>query len=105
MLRVPFEKLDGEMLGLGPDPPAFQQSGDIVNADGVAPPPRGRERCISAPSGDIQHPPAGLQVGRLTELLGLIENPGGDDGKVAAGPGRLLPLLHGGVIGALTESG
>ena len=62
MLSVPFQKLYRKMLCLGPDPPAFQQSGDVVDADYVAVPPRGSKRCISATTPGVAGAPHGTDM-------------------------------------------
>jgi hypothetical protein len=60
------------------------------------------------PSG-VQDAPAGLQVSSLAELFGLVNDSGGDHRKIAAGPGRLLTPLDGGIVRgrlwARTETG
>jgi hypothetical protein len=94
-LRVPVEKFNGEVLGYGPHPPTLQQGGNIVDTNRLAPTPGGGESRIAATCSNIQHAPTCLEVSGLTELLSLINNSGGHDGEVAAGPGGLLPLLHG----------
>jgi hypothetical protein len=94
LLCVPFEKLDGEVLSLRPSPATLQQGGNIIDANRLAPPPSGGERRVAASRSNVQHAPTRLEVSGLTELLSLIDNSGGHDGEVAAGPGGLLPLLY-----------
>src|SRR5262245_62412531 len=64
----------------------------------LTPPPCRGEGQVSAPGGDVQDAPAGLQVSRLAELFGLVNDSGGDHRKIAAGPGRLLTPLDGGIV-------
>ena len=92
-LGVALEQLDLQALGLGAPPPALEERGDVVDADGGAAVPRRRDGGIAAAGGDVEDAPACLQVGRVAEVLGHEHDPGGDDGEVAACPGRLLPLL------------
>src|SRR5947209_2425195 len=85
LFRVAFDKLHGEVLGLGAKPSAFQQRGDKITPDHLTAPPRRGDSSIAAPGGNVQYAPAGLQVGRLAELFGLIDNTGGYHRKIAAG--------------------
>ena len=68
MFRIAFEKFNGQVFGLGPNSPAFQQSWNIVSADSATTAPCGRECRVSASRGNIQYAPTGLQIGRFTAL-------------------------------------
>ena len=87
------------MLGRGADPAALEQRRDVVDADGLAAPPGGREGGVAAAGGDVEHAPPGLEVRGLAQVLGLEDDPRGDDGEIAARPGALLPGLHRGEVG------
>jgi hypothetical protein len=65
LLRIAFAKFNGQVFGLGPDPPAFQQSWNIVSADGVTTAPCGRECRVSASRGNVQYAPTGLDLNQL----------------------------------------
>ena len=72
---------------------ALEERRDVVDADRGAAVPRCGDRGVAAAGGDVEHAPAGLEVGGVAEVLGHEHDPGGHDGEVAARPGRLLPLL------------
>src|SRR5438477_988397 len=93
------------MFGRGADPTALEQRRDVVDADGLATPPCRRDRGIAAPGGDVEHTPPGLEVRGLTQVLGLEDDPRGDDGEIAARPGVPPPGLHGGDIWRRTGRG
>ena len=99
VLRVALDELDVEVLGRGADPTALEQRRDVVDADDLAAPPGGRDRGVAAAGGDVEHAPAGLEVRGLAQVLGLEDDPRGDDGEIAARPGALLPALHRGEVG------
>ena len=90
---VAFEQLDGEALGLRPEAAALEQRRDVVDADGRAAVAGRGDRGVAAAGGDVEDAPAGLEVGGVAEVLGDEHDPGGDDGEVAARPGRLLARL------------
>ena len=54
---------------------ALEERGDVVDADGGAAVPRGRDRRVAAAGGDVEHAPAGLEVGRVAEVLGHEHDP------------------------------
>ena len=97
---VTLDEPDVEMFGRGADPTALEQRRDVVDADGLAAPPCRRDRGIAAPGGDVEHTPPGLEVRGLTQMLGLEDDPRGDDGEISARPGFLLPALHRGEVGS-----
>ena len=88
------------MLGRGADPTALEQRRDVVDADDLAAPPCRRDRGIAAAGGDVEHAPPGLEVRGLTQVLGLEDDPRGDDGEISARPDVLLPALHRGEVGS-----
>src|SRR5262245_5240965 len=90
------------MLSVRPSSPALQQVGNIVDPDGLAPPPRGSNSRVPATRRDIQHAPPRLQIGGFAQLLSLVHNARGDDGKVATRPSRLLASLRRRIIRALS---
>ncbi len=92
-LGVALDELDVEALGGGAPAAALEQGRHVVDADGVAAEPRRGDRGVAAAGGDVEHAPAGVQVGGVAELLGDEHDPGGDDGEVAARPGLLLAPL------------
>jgi hypothetical protein len=53
-----------------------------------------RDRRVAAPGCDVEHAPAGVEVGRVAELLGHEHDPRCDEGEVAARPRDLLTLFH-----------
>ena len=98
-LGVALEQLDGEAFGVRPAAAALEQRRDVVDADGSAAVARRGDRGVAAAGGDVEDAPAGLEVGGVAEVLGDEHDPGGDDGEVAARPGRLLALLDGAEVG------
>ena len=98
-LCVSFEQLHGEALGSRPHAALLEQRRHVVDADGRAAEPRCGDRGVAAARGDVEHTPAGMQVGRVAELLGHEHDPRGDGGEVAARPRLLLPLLDRAEIG------
>ena len=79
--------------------PLLEQRRHVVDADRGGAVPRRCDRGVAAAGGDVEHAPAGLQVGGVAEVLGDEHDAGGDDGEVAARPGRLLALLDGAEVG------
>src|SRR5205814_6246769 len=102
---VALDKPNVKLLRRGADPTALEQRRDIVDADDLAAPPCGRDGGIAAPGRDVEHAPAGLDVRGLTEMLGLKDDPRGDDGEISARPDVLLPALHRGEIGNKAGNG
>ena len=92
-LGVALDELDLEALGGGALAALVEQRRHVVDADGRAAEPRGRDRRVAAAGGDVEDAPAGVQVGGVAELLGDDLDLRRDDGEVAARPGLLLPLL------------
>jgi hypothetical protein len=92
-LGIAFHEPDVEALGRRALASALEQGGYVVDADGRAAEPGGRDRGVGAARGDVEHAPAGVQVGGVAELLGHQHDQPSDDGEVAARPGLLLPLL------------
>ncbi len=92
-LGVALDELDLEPLGGRPLAALLEQGRHVVDADGRAAEPGGRDRRVAAAGGDVEDAPAGVQVGGVAELLGDDLDLRRDDGEVAARPGLLLPLL------------
>ena len=92
-LGVAFDELDREAFGLGTHARSVEQRRNVVDADNVAADPRGRDRPVAGPRRDVEHAPAGLEVGGVDETLRDERHPGPDHGEVAARPGLLLLLL------------
>ena len=92
-LGVALDELDLEPLGGGPQAALLEQGRHVVDADGRAAEPGGRDRRVAAAGGDVEDAPAGVQVGGVAELLGDDLDLRRDDGEIAARPGLLLPLL------------
>ena len=92
-LGVALDELDLEPLGGGAHAALVEQGRHVVDADGRAAEPGGRDRRVAAAGGDVEDAPAGVQVGGVAELLGDDLDLRRDDGEVAARPGLLLPLL------------
>src|SRR4029450_1715439 len=61
----------------------------------TAPPPAAGpgDRGVAPAGGNVEHAPAGLEVGRFAEGLGAEDDARGNHREVAAGPRRLLSLL------------
>ena len=91
-LGVALEQLDVEALGGGALAAALEQRRHVVDADRGAAVPGGGDGGVAAAGGDVEHAPAGVQVGGVAEVLGDEHDAGGDDGEVAARPGLLLAL-------------
>ena len=87
VFRVALDELDVEVFGRGAEAAALEQRRDVVDADGLAAPPCGRDRGVAAAGGDVEDAPPGLEVRGLAQVLGLEDDPRGDDGEVAARPG------------------
>ena len=98
-LGVALEQLDVEALGGRALAAALEQGRDVVDADGRAAEPGRRDRGVAAAGGDVEHAPAGVQVGGVAQLLGDENDPGGDLVEIAARPGLLLALLDGAEVG------
>ena len=92
-LRVPFQQLDRQALGVRAAAAVLEECRDVVDPHGRAAVPRRGDRGVAAAGRDVEHTPAGLEVGGVAEVLGHEHDPRGDDGEVAARPGCLLPLL------------
>ena len=101
-LCVAFEQGHVEPFRRGPLAAALEQARHVVDADRVAAEPCGRDGRVAAAGCDVEHVPAGVEVGRVDELLGDEHDPGRDGVKVAARPGLLLPLLDGCQVGVVT---
>ena len=99
-LRVAVGERDLQPLGGSALPASLEQGRHVVDADDRAAEPGGGQRRVPAAGGDVQHPPAGAQVGRVDELLGDPDDAGGHRVVVTAGPGQLLTLLDGCEVGA-----
>jgi hypothetical protein len=100
-LGVALHELDREAFGLGAPAARLEQVRDVVDADRDAAVARRRDRGVAAAGGDVEHAPAGMEVGRVAEVLGHEHDSGGDDGEVAARPRLLLALLDGGEVGQI----
>jgi hypothetical protein len=98
-LRVSLEQLDGEPLGVRPSAGPLEERRNVVDADCGAAVAGRCDRCVAAAGRDVEDAPAGPEVGSVAEVLGNEHDPGGDDGEVAARPGRLLALLDGAEVG------
>jgi hypothetical protein len=66
---VPLDEPDVKVFGRGAEPTALKECRDVVDADGLAPPPCGRESGVAAAAGDIEHAPPGLDVRGLTLVV------------------------------------
>jgi tetratricopeptide (TPR) repeat protein len=98
-LGVALHELHGEALGGRALAAPLEQGRHVVDADRLAAVPGGRDGRVAAAGGDVEHAPAGPQVGRVAEVLGDEHDPRGHDREVAARPGRLLLLLDGAEVG------
>ena len=101
VLGVTLGELDLQALGRRPRPAPFQQLGHVVDAGHLAAAAGRGQGGVAVATGHVQHPLAGLQVGRLDQLLGHGHDPGGHGRVVAAGPGLPLAALDGGQVGLL----
>ena len=99
VLGVSLDELDLEVLGRGPNPSAFEQCRDVIDADRLAASAGRCQSGIPTSRGHIENSSAGQNVRGLTEVLGLKDDAGGDDGEIAAGPGALLAPLDCGNVG------
>jgi hypothetical protein len=86
-------ELDVEAPGHRPLASALEQFGNVVDAQSVRAAARRRQGGVAVSARDVEHLPAGLQVGRVGEQLADQHDAGGDYGVVAAGPGFLLARL------------
>ena len=86
-------ELDVEALGHRARASVLEQSGNVVDAEGVGAGAGRRQGGVAVAARDIQHLPACLQVGRVGQQLAGQHDARGDDGIVAAGPGLLLARL------------
>jgi hypothetical protein len=91
-------ELDVEAFGHRPPASAFEQLGNVVDAEGVGAGAGRRQGGVAVAARDVEHLPAGPQVGRVGEQLAGQHDPRGDDGEVAAGPGLLLTRLDDRVV-------
>ena len=99
-LGVALEELDVEALGGRALAAALEEGRHVVDADRRAAVPGRGDGGVAAAGRDVEHAPAGAQVGGVAEVLGDEHDPGGDDGEVAARPGLLLALLDGAEVGS-----
>ena len=97
-LGVALVEPDRVALGGGALARVHQQRGHVVDADDVAPAPGGGDGGAAVAGGDVEHLPAGPQLGRLAELLAHDLQGGADGGVVAGRPGALLTGLDGGQV-------
>ena len=98
-LGVALEQLDLETFGGCPLAAPLEQRRHVVDADGGAAEPRGRDGGVAAAGGDVEDAPARVEVGRIAEVLGDEHDQGGDGVEVAARPGLLLTLLDRAEVG------
>ena len=89
----------GQALGLGPGAAAVEQRVDVVGRDDVGAAPGERQGRVAVAGGDVERGRAGRKVERLGEGLADDLQRDADPGIVARGPGGLLALLDGGVVG------
>ncbi len=92
-LGVALQKLDVEPFGGRACASALEQGGHVVHPDHGAAVARGGDRRVAAAGCDVEHAPAGAQVGRVAELLGHEHDARADRSVIAARPGLLLALL------------
>ena len=85
-LGVSLEELDVEPFRGRALAAALEQRRHVVDADHVGAEARGGDRGVAAAGGDVEHAPAGVQVGGVDELLGDEHDLRRDDGEVAARP-------------------
>ena len=68
-LRVALEQGHVEPFGGRPLAAAVEQARDVVDADRLAAEPCGRDGRVAAAGCDVEHVPAGVEVGRVDQLL------------------------------------
>nr|GEU28537.1 conserved hypothetical protein [Tanacetum cinerariifolium] len=76
----------------------FQQRRHVVGGRDAGEAAGGRQRCVAVAGSDVDHAFAGADVGGLGQRLADDLQRDADHGKIAAGPGGLLPLLDGAEI-------
>ena len=93
VLGVALDEVDDQALGGRANAALLEQRRHVVDADGDTAVPGRGDRGVAASGCDIEHMPAGPEIGAVAELLGDEHDPGRDDREVAARPGALLTGL------------
>ena len=82
-LRVSLDEIDVVPLGRRPLACPVQQLGNVVEADGVAKTPRGRDCAIAGATGDVQHPLTRQHVDCAAQILADLLHRDADPREVA----------------------
>src|SRR5262249_54306324 len=86
-------------------PAPLEERRDVVDANGFAATTGGSDGGVPASRRNIEDAPPGLEVCGLTQVLGLKNDPRGDNREIAARPGFLLAGFYRGEVGSGEGSG